>query len=209
MKLDLKAQYKQLYSPPADRVTPVDVPPLPYLMIAGEGDPNTAPAWQEAMETLYGVSYALKFMSKRSPDALDYTVMPLEALWWSEDMATFSVEAKSDWLWIAMIMQPPHIAQEMVDQAMAETARKKGALASLDRLRFEQYDEGLCAQIMHIGPYATEGPTVARLHAWILDNGYEFRAAGKHHEIYLGDPRRTAPEKLKTIIRQPMHLRSD
>lgn len=204
MKLDLKAEYKQLYNPPADRVTSVDVPPLLYLMIDGAGDPNTAPAWQEATEALYGVSYALKFMSKRGPEALDYVVMPLEGLWWAEDMASFSVEAKGDWLWTAMIMQPPHITPEMVEQAIAETRRKKGALPALDRLRLERYEEGLSAQIMHIGPYAAEGPTVARLYAWILDNGYDFRNAGKHHEIYLSDPRRTAPEKMKTVIRQPM-----
>jgi hypothetical protein len=119
-------------------------------------------------------------------------------------MASFSVEAKGDWLWTAMIMQPPHITPEMVEQAIAETRRKKGALPALDRLRLERYEEGLSAQIMHIGPYAAEGPTVARLHAWILDNGYDFRNAGKHHEIYLSDPRRTAPEKMKTVIRQPM-----
>ncbi|MEL7672495.1 MAG: GyrI-like domain-containing protein [Chloroflexota bacterium] len=207
MKLDLRAEYKQLYNPPADRVSSVEVPPLLYLMVDGEGDPNTAPAWQEAMEALYGVSYALKFMSKRGPDALDYTVMPLEGLWWSQDLESFSVEARGEWLWTAMIMQPPHITQTMAEQAIAETRRKKSALLSLDRLRLERYDEGLCAQVMHLGPYATEGPTIQRLHAWILDHGYEYRGAGKHHEIYLGDPRRTAPEKLKTVIRQPMRPR--
>jgi hypothetical protein len=201
-KLDLKKDLKHLYKPSANVISRVDVPPLHYLMLDGEGDPNTAPAFQAAMEALFAVAYAIKFMSKADP-GIDYTVMPLEGLWWTDDMAQFSVSAKADWQWKVMIMQLDHITEDMVQQAIEKTRAKKNPPA-LDKLRFETYHEGLSAQIMYVGPFADEGPTIARLHAWIAENGYTHHGAKAHHEIYLSDMRRTAPEKLKTVIRQPM-----
>lgn len=202
--VDLKKQLKHLYGAKAGRVEFVDVPPMNFLMIDGTGDPNTAPAYSQAVEALYGVSYAVKFAVKKRDPEQDYSVMPLEGLWWAEDMASFSVERKGDWLWTMMILQPEWVTAELVEQAIAETARKKD-LPALPGLRFEAYHEGLAAQILHVGPYSAEGPAVQALHDAIAAEGYAL--SGKHHEIYLGDPRRTAPEKLKTIIRQPAAAR--
>ena len=202
-KLDLKKTQKDLYAPSTKTIALVDVPPMQFLLVDGQGNPNTAQAYQDALEALFAVSYAIKFISKRGPAALDYTVMPLEGLWWVPDMAAFSLDDRDSWLWTAMIRQPDHVTPAMVDEAIADTRRKKNP-AALDLLRFETYAEGLAAQVMHLGPYADEGPTMARLHGWILDNGYDYHGAGKHHEIYLSDVRRTAPEKLKTVLRQPV-----
>lgn len=199
-KVDLKRELHELYTARRDpRV--VDVPELAFLMIDGHGDPNTAAAYREAVETLYAVAYTAKFIVKRAPGGVDFGVMPLEGLWWTDDMSTFSTDHKSDWDWTMMIAQPGHVTAEVVEEARAKAAKKK-ALAAIDRLRFERFTEGLAAQIMHIGPYAAEGPTIERLHAFISENGYTL--TGKHHEIYLSDPRRAAPEKLKTIVRQPV-----
>ena len=199
-KIDFKKELKPFYRPSAKKISVVDVPSMQFLMIDGQGDPNTALAYTNAIETLYAISYTLKFMSKKQL-ARDYVVMPLEGLWWAEDMASFSIENKDAWLWTAMIMQPDWINADMVAAAKEAAAQKK-ALPALFKLRFQTYHEGLAAQILYIGPYADEAPTIARLHAHIVENGY--RLAGKHHEIYLSDPRRMAPEKLKTVIRQPM-----
>src|SRR3990172_4067335 len=147
------------------------------------------------MEALYGTAYAIKFMVKKGPTALDYGVMPLEGLWWADDMTTFSVDAKSDWKWTMMIMQPDAVTREMVDAAL-ELGKKKG-LAAIPRLRFETFAEGLSAQILHVGPFSAEGPTVARLHDFIDAHG---RRRGKHHEIYLSDIRKADPAKWKTVI---------
>ena len=199
-KIDFKKELPHLYSPSKKVFSIVDVPSMSFLMLDGHGDPNTAPAYQEAIEALYGVAYGLKFMSKKER-GIDYVVPPLEGLWWMEDMAQFSLEAKDDWDWTMMVMQPEWITVEMVEQVRAEVARKKNPPA-LPQLRFEEYREGLAVQILYVGPYADEAPTIARMHAFIAENGYE--AAGKHHEIYLGDPRKVAPEKLKTVLRQPV-----
>lgn len=199
--LDFKQQFKQFYSPSAKQYAIVDLPAMNFLMLDGAGDPNHAPAFQTAVETLYTVAYTLKFMLKKGADGIDYGVMPLEGLWWSEEMATFSVERKSDWLWTLLIMQPDFITAAQVEAAKVEAAKKKD-LPALSQLRFEAYHEGLSAQIMHLGPFAAEGPTIATLHTFISNQGYQLR--GKHHEIYLNDLRRTAPEKLKTVIRQPI-----
>jgi hypothetical protein len=208
-KIDLKQELKHLYSPSRKEFGLVEVPPMNFLMIDGRGDPNTAPEYHEAVEALYGLAYHLKFTSKKQLD-IDYTVMPLEGLWWAEDMAEFSRGNKGNWQWTMMIMQPDHITAQMVDEARRALAAKKD-LPALPKIRFERYDEGLSAQILYLGAYADEGPTIARMHAFIEENGYKLR--GKHHEIYLGDPRRTAPEKLKTVIRQPIrktgHVKSD
>lgn len=200
-KVDCRKELTALYAPSAREVVTVTVPPLRFLMVDGKGDPNTSLEYQQAVEALYAVAYALKFMVKRGPLAVDYGVMPLEGLWWTEDMSLFSTDAKDEWLWTGMIMQPELVTQADYEEAWAEVGRKKN-LPALSRMRFEKYDEGLSAQIMHVGPYADEAPTIERLHRFIAEQGY--RRRGKHHEIYLSDPRRTAPERLRTVIRQPM-----
>jgi hypothetical protein len=201
-KIDFKKHYKNLYQTSAKEVVRLEVPPLNYFMIDGEGDPNTSPAYAAAVEALFTLSYTLKFMIKKGELAIDYGVMPLEGLWWADDMASFSVDNKADWKWTMMIMQPEFITRDLVDKAIAEVARKK-QLAALSKIRFEAFNEGLCAQLLHIGPFSEEGPSVAKIHAYIETNG---ALAGKHHEIYLSDIRRAAPEKWKTIIRQPMTI---
>ncbi len=197
--LDLKKTYKTLFSAPAKAPTLVDVPPLSYLMVDGQGNPNTAPAYAAAVQTLYSVAYTLRFALKKA-GVLDYSVPPLEGLWWANDMGAFRAADRDAWQWTMMILTPSQVTLDWFDRAVAE-ARAKGAPA-IDRLRLDTYAEGLSAHIMHIGPYAAEAPTIERLHAFIAAEGYAL--AGKHHEIYLGDPRRTAAEKLKTIIRQPV-----
>jgi hypothetical protein len=204
--LDLRKTYKDLYAPSAKAFSLVEVPPLRFIMIDGTGDPNRAQAYQEAVEALYSVAYGLKFAAKKAgageAGAADWSVMPLEGLWWAEDMSAFtSGTGRDDWEWTMMIAQPDVISAEQVER-VAAAARKKKDLPALDRLRLETYTEGPSAQALYLGAYADEGPTIARLHAWIAEQGYTPR--GKHHEVYLGDPRRTAPEKLKTVIRQPV-----
>lgn len=201
LKIDWKKELKHLYRPSARAPVAVDVPAMNFLMIDGAGDPNTAQEYQQAVEALYAVAYALKFMVKKGPAAVDYGVMPLEGLWWVDDMRQFSVDDKGAWQWTMMIMQPEHVTEALLEEALEQVRVKKDP-AALARMRFESYHEGLSAQIMHVGPYAAEAPTIEKIHRFIAENGYQLR--GKHHEIYLGDPRRTAPERLKTIIRQPM-----
>ncbi|MFZ1773763.1 MAG: GyrI-like domain-containing protein, partial [Rhizobiaceae bacterium] len=171
-----------------------------YLMIDGHGDPNTAPAYMSAVEWLYSVSYPVKFMSKKDLGR-DYAVMPLEGLWWADDMNAFITRDKSAWSWTMMILQPDWITKVMIDAAIEKASAKLGAPPP--SLRLETLDEGLCVQIMHIGPYDAEGPVLARLHGEFLpQNG--LTETGHHHEIYLSDPRKSAPEKLKTVLRQPV-----
>jgi hypothetical protein len=200
-KVDLRRDLKHLYNPSTKAVALVDVPPMNFLMLDGSGDPNTSPDYVAAIEALFTLSYALKFRVKQSPDGVDYAVMPLEGLWWVDDPSQFSMRDKGAWQWTAMIMQPPYVTAALVAEMVAETQKRKG-LAALEKIRFAEYPEGLTAQIMHIGPYAAEEPTIARLHGFIAENGYTPR--GKHHEIYLKDGRRTAPEKLQTVVRQPV-----
>jgi hypothetical protein len=200
-KLDLKKQWKHLYQPSAMAITAVDVPSLTYLMVDGHGDPNISPAFTQAIEALYSLSYTLKFSLKKSPEPVDYGVMPLEALWWADDPGAFHRKDKSTWKWTAMILQPDFIGRRQVTAAFDEVRKKKN-LVALDRVRLETLTEGTAAQILYVGPFADEGPTIQRIHDFIHGAGKEL--CGKHHEIYLSDPRRTAPEKLKTIIRQPM-----
>jgi hypothetical protein len=201
--LNLKADLKSLLKPSAKTPEIVDVPPLQFLMIDGAGDPNTAVEYTQAVEALYALAYSIKFHFKKA-QGIDYPVMQLEGLWWAEDMARFSVEDKSNWLWTMMIMQPDIVTSDVVETLRAETAKKK-VLPALPKIRLETYHEGLSAQIMHIGPYAAEAPTIQKLHQFIEDQGGEL--SGKHHELYLGDPRKSTPEKLRTIIRQPMTKR--
>ncbi len=197
-KLDLKTTYKHLYQPSLKEFSLVDVPPFNYLMVDGHGDPNHAPEYQQAVELLYGMAYTIKFALKPQ---LDFTVMPLEGLWWVPDMRSFSQAHKDDWDWTMMILQPELVTPELVAKTRQEVTDKK-KLPGAVQVRLETFTEGLSAQILYLGAYADEGPTIARIHAWIAENGYQ--PAGKHHEIYLGDPRRNPPEKLKTIIRQPV-----
>ncbi|MCL4506397.1 MAG: GyrI-like domain-containing protein [Chloroflexi bacterium] len=201
LKLDLKRKFRHLYNPTPRHVTVVDVPDWNYLMIDGAGDPNTAVEYQDAVNALYSVAYTLKFMIRKGDSPVDYPVMPLEGLWWCDDTAEFSALRKDNWQWTMMIMQPEFVTLQLVTQALALSKEKK-PLPTLAQVRFEPYVEGLSAQIMHLGPYAYEAPTIGKLHAYIAEQGY--RRRGKHHEIYLSDPRRTAPSRLKTILRQPI-----
>lgn len=199
-KMDLKKELKHLYRPSAKEPSVVDVPPMSFLMVDGAGDPNSSQEYQEAVSALYSVAYSLKFMVKKGEAAVDYGVMPLEAVWWADD-ARFDLEDKDTWLWTAMIMQPEYVTQALFEEALVQVEKKKDPPA-LSRVRFESFHEGLSAQIMHIGPYAEEEPTVERLHNFIAQGGHQLR--GRHHEIYLSDPNRTAPHRLKTVIRQPI-----
>lgn len=198
-KIDYKKEMKDLYQPPTSKVVMVDVPAMNFLMIDGEGDPNTSQEYKEAVEVLFQVSYALKFMVKKGVLAIDYGVMPLEGLWWTDDMADFSVGDKASWKWTMMIMQPEFISADMVATAIQDVERKKKPVA-ISKMRFEVFAEGKAAQIMHIGPFSEEGPTVAKVHQYIETNG---KLSGKHHEIYLTDIRKADPAKWKTVIRQP------
>ena len=202
---DIKKELEHLYRPSKAKFSMVDVPKMHFLMVDGEGDPNTAQAYQEAVEALYGVAYTVKFMLKQDPETEDYVVPPLEGLWWVENMAEFTMLDKDAWSWTMMIVQPEWVTPAMVEEGRAEAGRKKD-LPALPHVRFEPYHEGLSVQILYIGPWADEGPTIARMHAHAEEQGYALR--GKHHEIYLSDPRRTAPEKLKTVIRQPIAKRA-
>ncbi len=199
-KLDLKRELKHLYAPSAREVVAIDVPEMSFLMVDGQGDPNTSQAYAEALEVLYPVAYTLKFAVKKGVLATDYSVMPLEGLWWADDMSDFSTGERAGWKWTMMIMQPDFVTAEMVAAAM-ESVRVKKNPPALARLRFESFTEGLCAQTMHVGPFSTEGPTIAGVHTFIEESGRE--RYGKHHEIYLTDIRKADPAKWKTVIRQP------
>lgn len=200
-KIDYKKELKHLYQPSAKEVAVVNVPQMNFLMIDGEGDPNTSQTFQDAVEALYSLAYALKFMIKKGAVGIDYGVMPLEGLWWVDDMTQFSIEKKDEWKWTLMIMQPELVTRELFEEAVDEVRKKKNPVA-LSNIRFESFSEGKAAQILYIGPFVEEGPTIEQVHSFITESGYT--RSGKHHEIYLSDMRKTAPEKLKTIIRQPM-----
>lgn len=213
-KLDMKRVHKELYTAPQTPVV-VDVPELGYLMVDGKGYPGTSQEYIDAMGALYPVAYTLKFALKA--EGTDFTVMPLEGLWWADDMEAFLAGGKREgWLWTSMIAVPDVVTEAHFDAALQQVRAKQEKEAAkaertgeeyranpaLDALRLERWTEGPSAQVMHFGPYSEETPTIEALHVFIEEQGYERR--GKHHEIYLGDPNRTAPEKLKTIIRQPI-----
>ncbi|MCW5877905.1 MAG: GyrI-like domain-containing protein [Anaerolineales bacterium] len=206
-KLDLKKEYKHLYNPSPKEVVLVEVPRFNFIMIDGVIPANMAvedaPDYQHALEALYSYSYTLKFMVKKDTDnPVDYAVMPLEGLWWSANSSReFTPSRKDIWYFTAMIMQPEPVTTAHFAEAR-EQLRKKKDLRSLDLARFEAFEEGLVMQIMHIGPYSEEPATIKRMIAFGEEHGY--RAHGKHHEIYLGDPRRTAPDRLKTVLRHPV-----
>jgi hypothetical protein len=188
-----------LYFPPVEPML-VEVPEFRFLMIDGKGDPKTSPDYAAAIGALYSLSYPLKFAVRRLGGP-DYIVMPLESLWWSYDMRDFLRGARSSWQWTAMIRQPAEVSDELLAAAI-EVAEKRRPQLPLRSVRLESFAEGTSVEVMHRGPYSAEGPTIERLHAFIAAQGRELR--GRHHEIYLGDPRRTAPERLRTVVRQPV-----
>lgn len=200
LEIDLKKQYKTLFNPPSAKPVMVEMPEFQYLMLDGSGDPNNTAEYQPKVETLFGLAYTLKFMLKKA-GTVDYKVTSLEGLWWVEDYNNFSFTERDNWLWTLLILQPEQVTSEHLAEAAKEVGRKKG-LELARKVRLEKLKEGMVAQVMHLGPYSAEAPTIERLHEFITQSGYEL--TGKHHEIYLSDPRRAAPEKMKTIIRQPV-----
>lgn len=204
-KIDLKKKFMYLYAPSSKKVEIVDIPAFQFVMIDGRMQPGETPetsqGFQDAMHALYGISFTLKFMSKKRDDnPIDYTVMALEGLWWT-DSDEFDFKRKDQWQWTMMMMQPDHITERMYLDALHAVKEKKDNPA-LSRIRFESFQEGLCMQIMHIGPYNDEPKTIDKMYTFATENGYKL--CGKHHEIYLGDPRRAKPARLRTILRQPI-----
>jgi hypothetical protein len=204
VKVDFKKELKELYNPKPSRFTLVKVPKLQYLMVDGQGDPNKVIEYQEAVEALFSVSYTLKFHSKNEL-GMDYVVPPLEGLWWSDNFDDFRSRRKDKWSWTMMIMVPDWLGKKGFKEAVSTVRSKKPAI-KVERLRLESLNEGLSAQIMHIGSYDDETPTLLKLHdEWLPENG--FKETLKHHEIYIGDPRKTPAAKLKTVLRQPVRKR--
>jgi hypothetical protein len=202
-KVDFKKTLKELYLPSANEVVEIDIPDMQFLMIDGIGSPGDSKEYQDALATLYPISFKTKFLSKAK--GKDYVVPPLEGLWWADDMKDFIEGNRDKWKWTMMIMQPDWITQDMINEAIAITKEKKPELSNLlPKLRLEKYKEGKAAQIMHIGPYSEEGPTVQKVHNFIQKRGGKFDGhKNKHHEIYLSDPRKANPATMKTVIRQP------
>lgn len=208
-KLDFKKTDKPLYSGKTGRFDLVDVPEMTFLSIEGQGDPNTSQTYAKSVAALYGLSYGLKFHGKKALE-MDHVVGPLEGLWWADDMTAFSARDKSSWRWAMMIRQPewvtPEIFSQVREQVLAKTAKKKDAATDAEHINhvtLKRWSEGRCVQVLHLGSYDDEGPVLADMHSrFIPENGLKMR--GLHHEIYLSDPRRVAPEKLKTILRQPV-----
>lgn len=203
-KLDLRKTLKQFYAPSAKQPGLVEVPDFSFMMIDGQMEPGAlpgaSPGFAQAMDALYGAAYTLKFMSKRRPkDPIDYPVMPLEGLWWTD--GEFDLRRPGNWRYTLLMLQPDPITAEMLATAQAQLRAKRDNPA-IGRLRLERFKEGLSVQIMHVGPYADEPATLDRMRAYARAQGYVFH--GKHHEIYLGDPRRAKPERLKTILRRPV-----
>jgi len=208
--LDLKKELKHLYQPSAKKPVILQVPELQFAMIDGAiekgKEPGNSPGFAEATQSLYSISYTLKFMlKKRKTNPIDYPVMALEGLWWVED-GFFDITVKDNWFYTLMILQPEVITKDIFAEGLEQVRKKKGDSEMLSKLRLVNFEEGLCVQIMHIGPYATEPATIELIQAFALENGYRDRVGpyGKHHEIYLGGPRKAAPDKLKTVLRHPL-----
>ncbi len=197
-KIDHKKLLKHLYNPSAKSVELITVPAMNFLMIDGQGDPNTSQEYAAAVEALFTLAYTIKFMIKKTQE-IDYKVMPLEGLWWAKNMNDFVTNDRKKWQWTMMIMQPDIVTKKVVAEALVQAENKKG-FPKLHEIRFETYDEGLVGQLVHIGPFSAEGPNIQKIHEHILENGKKL--SGKHHEIYLNDPRKIAPEKMKTVLRQ-------
>ena len=204
-KVDFKRLLKPLYAPTAAKFVEVDVPPMSFVKVDGFGNPNTVASYAQAVQSLYGVSFAMKFAAKNTLDR-DYVVPPLEGLWWADDPSAFVSRRKDEWRWTMMIMVPEFVTREMFDAAVAKTRDKIGALP--DSLRLEDYAEGPSLQILHVGSYDEEGPTLDMLHHDIMpERNLAFN--GPHHEIYLSDPRKTVAAKLRTVLRQPVRPMGD
>jgi hypothetical protein len=203
VKVDFKKTLKELYQPDSKKVVFVEIPEMQFLMIDGMGSPGNSKKYQEALAALYPVAFKTKFLSKGK--GKDYVVPPLEGLWWADDMNDFTEGNRDKWKWTIMIMQPDWITNDMINAAIKVTNTKNPELSIiLSKLRLEKYQEGKVAQIMHIGPYSEEGPTIKKLHDFIKDKGGIFEGhKQKHHEIYLSDPRKANPATMKTVIRQP------
>jgi hypothetical protein len=208
--LDLKKDLKYLYAPMAKKVEMVQVPCLQFAMIDGAiekgSEPGKSPSFAEATQALYGISYTLKFMlKKRKTNAIDYPVMALEGLWWVED-GIFDITVKDNWFYRLMILQPNVITPDFFDEGLEQVRKRKGDSPALSKLRLAEFEEGLCMQTMHVGPYASEPATVERMRVFALETGIQDQVGlgGKHHEIYLGDPRKADPAKLKTVLRHPV-----
>jgi len=197
--IDLKKALKPLYTASASKPVLIDVPPMNCLMVDGTGDPNST-TFQEAVGTLYSVAYTMKFSFKKEK-AIDYPVMALEGVWSADDIADFLSEKRENWKWTLFMVLPDVVTKKDAVAAIT-SVKKKAKFPRFPEVRFEKFAEGKAAQILHVGPYSTEYETVQRLHRFIEEHGLRLR--GRHHEIYLGDPRRSAPEKLKTIIRHPV-----
>jgi hypothetical protein len=199
-RYDVKRELKRLYAPKNTDWALVDVPEQQFLAVDGRGDPNTSPDYARAVEALYTVAYAVKFASKRA--GRDLVVAPLEGLWWADDPEVFTTRAKDSWHWRMLISQPDWITEDAVEEAKRVASAKKD-LPTIADVRRHVLHEGTSAQVLHIGPYDDEGPVLARLHGeWLRANG--LRMTGPHHEVYVGDPRRTEPAKLRTVLRQPV-----
>ncbi len=198
-KVDFKKTLKNLYSPSIKDFHVVEVPDMNFLMIDGKGNPNTSIDYQQALETLYSMSYGIKFALKTK--GYDHIIPPLEGLWWMEDMNEFSYENIARWKWTMMIMQPEWVTQETVELVQENVFKKKGN-SNVNLVRYERYNEGLAVQKLYVGAYKDEAPVIADMHAFIKSNGYHNN--GKHHEVYLSDVRKTSAEKLQTILRQPI-----
>lgn len=208
--LDLKKDLKYLYSPSAKSTEIVQVPRLQFAMIDGaieKGyEPGNSPAFAQATQALYSISYTLKFMlKKRKTNPIDYPVMALEGLWGIQDEMV-DVAKKDNWSYTLMILQPDVIAKDIFAEGLEQVRKKKGDSPVLSKLRLTNFEEGLCVQVMHVGPYATEPATIERMKVFALENGYRDNVGpnGKHHEIHLGDPRKANPSKLKTVLRHPV-----
>lgn len=194
-------ELKELLSANAKTPKFVNVPKMQYLMVDGIGDPEHSKDFQDAIQALYSIAYTMKFGRKKRGEESDYKMMPLDGLWWAKDMSSFMKDDRAKWQWTLMLAQPDFITKPEVARAVKDATAKK-ELPLAPKVRLEKWKEGECAQIMHIGPYSKEGPTIQKLHDFIHAQGAEL--TGKHHEIYMGDPRRAAPDKLKTILRQPV-----
>jgi hypothetical protein len=209
-KIDLKKDLKAFYRPSAKKVSLIEVPEFKFIMTDGvieKGmEPGTSPRYHEDLQAMYGAAYTLKFMiKKREENPIDYPVMALEGLWDVVD-GVFDINVKDNWMYTSMILVPDVVTQDDFDEAILLLKNKKGDLPEFDRLRLDTYHEGLCVQTMHIGPYATEPETIAKMKNFMEENDLRdlVGEGGLHHEIYIGDPRRAAPEKLKTVLRHPV-----
>jgi hypothetical protein len=198
-KIDYKKELKELYTGKKDDFKIINVPSINYLQIHGSGDPNTDPNYRSSIEALYATAYAIKFICKKKE--MDFTVMPLEGLWYAEDYAVFESREKNKWSWTMLIMLPPFVTEHIFREAI-DTVKKKKDNPKISEVFFEQYEEGLCIQTLHIGSYDNEGPIISQMYRYLSEHGYQL--SGKHHEIYLSDPRKNNIDKLKTIIRQPI-----